>query len=66
MLAVGRARVRSVACGVIGLGKIVDVNLPNGAWWVGVVACRGGMGKLALALLGWRELCARELGAHAV
>ena len=48
MLGVGRARVKSVACGVIGLRKIVDVNLLDGAWWVGV-ACRGGMGKLALA-----------------
>ena len=48
MLGVGRAGVKGVACGVIGLGKIVDVNFLNGAWWVGV-ACRGGMGKLALA-----------------
>ena len=29
-------------------GKCVGVNLLNGAWWVGV-ACRGGMGKLAVA-----------------
>jgi hypothetical protein len=29
-------------------GKCVDVHLLNGAWWVGV-ACRGGMGKLAVA-----------------
>ena len=27
--------------------QCVDVNLLNGAWWVGV-ACRGGMGKLAV------------------
>ena len=51
MLGVSRARVKGVACGVIGLENvwIVDVNyLLNGAWWVGV-ACRGGMGKLAVA-----------------
>ena len=48
MLGVGRARVKSVACGMIGLRKIVGVHFLDGAWWVGV-ACRGGMGKLALA-----------------
>jgi hypothetical protein len=55
MLGVGRARVKSVACGVIGLGTIVDVNLLNGAWWAGG-GVQGRYGDVGISMRGMARL----------
>jgi len=43
-------------------GKCVDVNLLNGAWWVGV-ACRGGMVDYEMVVTNVRSLITHLLDA---